>query len=189
MAGQRLQPGDALLLVDVQNDFCMGGSLPVPDGDAVVPVLNQWIAAARKKGVPVFASRDWHPVGHCSFRQHGGPWPTHCVQDTQGAEFHPELALPETAIRVSKGTAFNKDNYSAFDGTGLDEFMRRLNVHRVWIGGLAQDVCVLHTVLDARRAGFETHLIADGTRPVNPEQSGETLNEMRKAGAVIGGKA
>lgn len=185
MTEQRLQSGDALLLVDVQNDFCAGGSLPVPDGDAVVPVLNRWIVAAKETGVPIFASRDWHPVGHCSFRQHGGPWPTHCVQDTEGAAFHPELNLPETAIRVSKGTAFNKDNYSAFDGTGLDEFMRRLNIRRLWIGGLAQDVCVLHTVTDACKAGFEAHLIANATRPVYPQRSEETLAEMRHAGAVV----
>jgi len=180
-----LQRDDALLIVDVQNDFCPGGSLAVPGGDAVVPVLNRWIEAAREAGIPVFASRDWHPVDHISFRDRGGPWPVHCVQDTSGARFHPELALPEDTIRISKGAAFDRDAYSAFDGTGLAAYLRERGVRRLWIGGLAEDVCVLATVKDACAEDFDTHLIADATRAVDPDQSGVVRAEMREAGAVV----
>lgn len=181
----KLQSGDALLIVDVQKDFCAGGKLEVPKGDSVVPVLNEWIAAARDSDVPVIASRDWHPLEHCSFASQGGPWPEHCVQDSKGAEFHDDLALPEAAIRVSKGTAFDQDAYSAFDGTGLESFLRRRGVRRLWIGGLAEDVCVLQTVLDARRKGFETLLVPDATRPVDPAAHSRVEAEMRQAGAQI----
>lgn len=180
-----LENGDALLLVDVQYDFCPGGALEVPDGDRVIPVLNQWIEGALSAGVPIVASRDWHPVEHISFADQGGPWPDHCVQDTQGAQFHKGLRLPERAVRVSKGTAFDKDAYSAFDGTGLADYLKRHNVKRLWVGGLAEDVCVLETLKDAAQAGFETHLIADGTRPVQPDKEPATHQTMREAGVVL----
>lgn len=180
-----LQSGDALLIVDVQNDFCEAGSLPVPGGDTVVPEINRMIAGAVSAGIPVIASRDWHPVGHCSFEDQGGPWPVHCVQDTPGASFHPDLRLPDDAVRVSKGTAFDQDAYSAFDGTGLKSYLDRIGVKRLWVGGLAQDVCVLATVKDACANGFDTHLVTAATRPVFPDKHADTLDEMREAGAVI----
>ncbi len=116
---ETLRQGDALLIVDVQNDFCPGGALPIAKGDEVVPVLNRWIAAARAQGVPVYASRDWHPVGHPSFKEQGGQWPPHCQQDSEGARFHPDLELPADAVTVTKGVRFDQDQYSAFDQTGL----------------------------------------------------------------------
>lgn len=180
-----LQEGDALLIVDVQNDFCPGGALPIKQGDEVVPVLNEWIAAAQATGVPVYASRDWHPLEHPSFAPQGGPWPVHCVQDTAGAAFHPQLRLPEDAVIVTKGTRFDKDQYSAFDETGLAEALRRREVRRLWIGGLAQDVCVKATALDAARAGFEVHLILSATRPVTAEGGEEALEELRAAGVRV----
>lgn len=180
-----LQQGDALLIVDVQNDFCPGGALAVEDGDAVVPVLNHWIDAARKSEIPIIASRDWHPVDHVSFASQGGPWPVHCVQDTDGARFHPALELPDDAIRVSKGTAFDRDAYSAFDGTGLAGYLRQLGIKRLWTGGLALDVCVLATVRDACSEGFETHLVSAATRAVEPDRSQAVVNDMRQAGAVV----
>src|SRR5215471_2821532 len=137
-----LQPGDALLIVDVQNDFCPGGALPVPEGNAVVPVLNQWIAEAEARRAPVFASRDWHPKNHISFKQRGGPWPPHCVQGTPGAAFHPDLKLPQNVEIISKAENPDKDSYSAFGGTDLAARLKREGVHRVWIGGLTQDYCV-----------------------------------------------
>ncbi|GIW42155.1 MAG: nicotinamidase [Candidatus Binatia bacterium] len=180
-----MQRGDALLLVDVQNDFCPGGALPVEGGHEVVPVLNAWIQKARSAGVPVYASRDWHPRRHVSFRERGGPWPPHCIQDTPGAAFHPELELPPSVVVVSKGVRFDKDQYSAFDETGLESELRREGIRRLWVGGLAQDVCVRATVLDALRAGFEVHLLLAGTRPVDPEAGKKAVEEMKKAGAVI----
>lgn len=180
-----LQAGDALLIVDVQNDFCPGGALPVPEGDQVVPVLNRWISAAREAGIPIIASRDWHPVSHVSFLEQGGPWPAHCVQDTEGARFHPELALPQDTVLVSKGTAFDKDAYSAFDATGLGGFLSARGIRRLWIGGLAEDVCVLETVKDACALGFETHLISGATKPVEVENAEEILQDMRRSGAIL----
>jgi nicotinamidase/pyrazinamidase len=185
MTRPRLQPGDALVVVDVQNDFCPGGALPVAEGDQVVPVLNRWIESAREGGACVVASRDWHPPGHVSFRERGGPWSTHCVQGTRGAAFHPELRLPPDTRVVSKGTALDRDAYSAFAGTGLAEWLRGRGVGRVWVGGLAQDVCVRATVLDALKEGFEVHLVRDATRPVDPGRVRATIEELGAAGCMV----
>lgn len=179
-----LQPGDALLLVDVQIDFCPGGNLPIADGDQVVPVLNRWLAAAREKGIPVYASRDWHPSGHMSFAARGGQWPDHCLQDSAGAAFHPDLALPDDTVVISKGVRFDKDQYSAFDETGLAERLRQDGVSRVWVGGLALDVCVEATALGGREAGFDIHVIAAATRPITKEGGEKALAAMRAAGVT-----
>ncbi|MGQ9424791.1 isochorismatase family protein [Gilvimarinus sp. F26214L] len=179
-----LDTGDALLLVDVQNDFCPGGALPIEHGDEVVPVLNRWIEAALRKQVPIYASRDWHPLQHPSFVEQGGPWPPHCVQDSTGARFHPGLHLPGSAIKVSKGTRFDRDQNSALDETGLAEQLRRNGIRRLWVGGLAEDVGVQATVLDARREGFDVVVIEDGTRPVTAAGHKQAAKAMRKAGAA-----
>ncbi|HVS76430.1 MAG TPA: isochorismatase family protein [Steroidobacteraceae bacterium] len=175
--------GDALLIVDVQNDFCPGGALPIEQGDQVIPVLNEWIAAAVSVRIPVYASRDWHPRGHVSFRESGGPWPAHCLQDTDGARFGSDLRLPEDTVKVTKGVRFDHDQNSAFDETGLAAHLRSRGIRRLWIGGLAQDVCVLATVLDARAAGFEVTLIRDATRGVTPAGCAAADERMREAGA------
>ena len=176
------EPGDALLLVDVQIDFCPGGALPIAEGDTVVPVLNRWIAAAADARVPVYASRDWHPRGHLSFTDSGGEWPAHCLQDSEGARFHPHLQLPDSTVIVTKGMRSDRDQYSAFDETGLAAALKTRGVTRVWVGGLAQDVCVRATALDARRLGFDTIVIRDGTRAVT-SAGGERANaEMSDAG-------
>jgi nicotinamidase/pyrazinamidase len=187
MAGIReaLQPGDALIVVDVQNDFCPGGALPIEGGHEVVPVLNRWMAAASERQIPVYASRDWHPPGHVSFKEQGGPWPPHCIQESEGARFHPQLALPHYTVKITKGTRFDKDQYSVFDQTGLGSELRRKGIGRLWVGGLAEDVCVLATVLDARKEGFEVVVIADATRPVTPEGGEAAHRKMRRSGARI----
>jgi nicotinamidase/pyrazinamidase len=182
-----LESADALLIVDVQNDFCPGGALPIAEGDAVVPVLNAWSAAADARGLPIYASRDWHPSTHPSFAPQGGPWPVHCVQDTSGAAFHPRLELPGTVVVVSKGTRFDKDQYSAFEDTGLAQELRRRGIRRVWIGGLAEDVCVKATAVDAAKAGFDTHVIKAATRPVTAEGAAEARREMHAAGVHLEG--
>lgn len=182
-----LAPGDALIIVDVQNDFCPGGALPIENGNAVVPILNRWIAAAVNRNVPVYASRDWHPAGHVSFRQSGGPWPPHCLQDSEGARFHPDLKLPDSTVIVTKGVRFDRDQNSAFDQTGLARHLRKAGIKRLWIGGLAEDVCVLATVLDARRKGFEVILIREATRPVTPRGGKEARRKMQEAGAAVTG--
>lgn len=176
---------DALIVVDVQNDFCPGGALAVADGDAVVPVLNRAIESAQQAGVPVVASRDWHPERHCSFQPQGGPWPPHCIQETEGAEFQPDLVLPDEAHLVSKGTFEAEDQYSALDGTGLGDWLRHQGVRRLWVGGLAQDVCVRATVLDALKEGFAVKLMREATRPVDAEGGRRALDEMLEAGAEL----
>ncbi len=178
-----LQPGDALIIVDVQNDFCPGGALPIENGDNVVPVLNRWIAAAIARRVPIYASRDWHPVGHISFAQQGGPWPPHCIQDSDGAHFHPELQLPDSAIKITKGVRFDQDQNSVFDQTGLADQLRLTGIKRLWVGGLAEDVCVLATVLDARRCGFDVVVIENATKPVSASGREQACRQMNAAGA------
>jgi len=185
MAKLRMEDGDALLVVDVQNDFCPGGALAVAEGDQVISPLNRLIKAARAEGRPIVASRDWHPPGHISFAERGGPWPPHCVQQSHGAAFHPDLELPEDAKVVSKGQSPEKDDYSAFQGTGLDSYLKARGVRRLWVGGLAQDVCVRATVLDALEEGFEVHLFRDATRPVNAEDPDAAMDEMLQAGAFV----
>jgi nicotinamidase/pyrazinamidase len=178
--------GTALLIVDVQRDFLPGGALAVPAGDGVVPVLNRYIEAARRRGMRVFASRDWHPPAHCSFRAQGGPWPPHCIAGSSGAGFAPDLALPADVVIVSKATHEESDAYSAFAGTDLAARLRALGVRRLLVGGLATDYCVLRTVLDALAAGFEVRLLDDAIRAVNLRAGdGErAVREMREAGAV-----
>lgn len=178
-------PHDALLVVDLQNDFCEGGALAVTGGAALVPGINAEIAAARRGGALVVASRDWHPVDHVSFEHRGGPWPVHCVQDTEGAAFHPDLALPEGTIRVSKATAFDRDAYSAFDDTGLAGYLKEKGVERVVVCGLALDVCVRATVLEARQAGFTTLLLENLSAAVDAQAGEACRREFEAAGIEV----
>ena len=183
--GLRIGKGDALIIVDVQRDFCPGGALPVPEGDRVVPVLNEYIRRFREAGAYIYATRDWHPPNHKSFREYGGIWPVHCVQGSVGAEFHPDLKLPEDVIVISKATDPDREAYSGFEGTNLLEDLRGRGVRRVFIGGLATDYCVRSTVLDALRYGFETYLLVDAIRGVdlNPGDSERAIREMVDGGA------
>lgn len=181
------QPGDALLIVDVQNDFLPGGSLAVAEGDQVVGALNDYISIFSRQGLPIYATRDWHTPDHCSFKAQGGPWPSHCVAGSPGAEFAPGLRLPAESVTViSKGTRRDKDAYSGFEGTDLAERLRSAGVRRLFIGGLATDYCVLNTVRDALREGFAVHLLLDAIRAVNvqPDDGAKAITEMRRQGAV-----
>jgi nicotinamidase/pyrazinamidase len=179
--------GDALILVDLQNDFLPGGALAVPEGDAVIPVLNRWIARFREAGLPIFATRDWHPPNHCSFVGQGGPWPSHCVAETPGAELSRELDLPHGVPVISKAMRPEKEAYSDFEDTDFAEQLRGLGVKRVLVGGLATDYCVRATVLGALEQGFEAILLLDGVRPVevSPGDGDRAISEMVAAGAEI----
>ena len=181
----RLQAGDALIAVDVQNDFLPGGSLAVPGGHAVVPVLNRYLAAFAARALPVFATRDWHPVGHCSFKTQGGTWPSHCVAATPGAEFAGGLALTPAVTIISKATTREADSYSGFGGTDLAARLRAAGARRLFIGGLATDYCVLNTVKDAIGEGFEVLLLADAIRAVDlrPGDGARAQLEMQRLGA------
>jgi nicotinamidase/pyrazinamidase len=181
----------ALIVVDVQNDFCPGGSLAVADGDAVVPPLNRLINEFLGRGEPVFKTRDWHPAKTKHFAAYGGTWPVHCVQNTSGAEFHQDLIDDPRITIVSKGIDESADGYSGFDGTNLTQILREQGVEEVWVGGLATDYCVKHTVLDGLREGFAVRALADAMRPVNlnPHDGEQAIEEMRNAGAEIVGTA
>ena len=180
----------ALLVVDVQNDFCPGGALAVPEGDKIVPILNQHINLFSKNKFPIFASRDWHPGVTKHFKQFGGLWPVHCVQGTNGAQFHPALQLPNSARILSKGMDSKKDSYSAFQA--LDEndqtfsdVLKDLHIQELFVGGLATDYCVKSSVLDALKFGFRTYLLTDAIKGVNLKKhdSKSAIQEMVAAGA------
>ena len=181
----------ALIVVDVQNDFCPGGSLAVAQGDEVVAPLNKLIKEFLDRGEPVYKTRDWHPAQTKHFAVYGGTWPIHCVQDTAGAEFHADLLDDPRITVISKGIDESADGYSGFDGTNLGELLRDEGVKEVWVGGLATDYCVKETVLDAVRQGFEVKALADAMRPVNlkPDDGAKAVEEMREAGAEILGNA
>jgi len=183
---------DALVIVDLQNDFCPGGALGVSGGDQIIPVLNRLIAEFDRAGSPVIATRDWHPPRTAHFNTQGGQWPPHCIQGTHGAEFHHDLALGENAVVVSKGAQENADSYSAFEavdaeGVPLPELLRDRGVTRLLIGGLATDYCVKHTALDALREGFEVIVLEDAVRGVNlqPGDARQALAELKRAGAEV----
>lgn len=182
----RLAVGDALIVVDVQNDFLPGGSLAMPGGDEVIPALNRYIALFNSRGLPVFATRDWHPPDHCSFLQQGGMWPPHCVAGTAGAAFPATLKLPDGAQTVSKADTRIKDAYSGFEGTSFHMLLQSAGIRRVFVGGLATDYCVLNTVKDALRYGYVTFVAEDAVRAVDvqPGDGARALEEMRRLGAV-----
>jgi nicotinamidase/pyrazinamidase len=174
---------DALIVVDVQNDFCPGGALAVPDGDAVVAEVNR---LAREADF-VVATRDWHPADHGSFAERGGTWPPHCVQGTPGAELHPGVERAEIDLVVDKGHDPQTEGYSAFEATGLEEVLRERGARDLHVAGLALDYCVRATALDAARAGFDVTLHAHATRPVDvePGDGQRAVDELRAAGVRI----
>lgn len=185
-----MQAKDALLIIDVQNDFCSGGSLPVPEGDKVVPVLNRYIQRFEAASMPIFATRDWHPEKTSHFKAFGGLWPPHCIQGTKGAEFRPDLALPQDVVIVSAGMGPDEDGYSGFvgrddQGVRLPDLLRQRGVERIFVGGLATDYCVKHTVLDGLKEGFKVVLLEDAIRGVDvqPGDSERAIEDMIRAGA------
>jgi nicotinamidase/pyrazinamidase len=183
---------DALIVVDVQNDFCPGGTLAVKGGDQVVLVLNRYIDQFTKAGSPIFATRDWHPEKTSHFISGGGPWPPHCIQGSWGARFHPDLKLSPATVMVSAGMGSDEDGYSGFlgrdeSGARLADLLRQRGVERIFVGGLATDYCVKHTVLDGLKEGFKVVLLADSVRGVNLKagDSERAIEEMLHAGAEV----
>ncbi len=178
----------ALIIIDVQIDFCPGGTLAVPEGDAVVKVLNAYLKLFTKKNKPVFASRDWHPKKTRHFKEFGGIWPEHCVQRTKGARFHPGLFLPKHTRIVSKGMDSGSDGYSAFEAfdnrkKALGQLLDELRISELYIAGLATDYCVKETVLEALERGFKVKLLVDACRGVDAADSHKAIEDMREAGA------
>ena len=174
---------DALIIVDVQNDFCPGGALAVPGGDEVVPVINRllehdWLSVA---------TMDWHPAEHSSFEPHGGPWPPHCVQGTAGAELHPQLDATKIQLVITKGSHPEQEAYSGFHGTELAKILRDKGVKRVVVCGIATDYCVRATANDAIQEGFEVLVLEDVIRgvEVNPGDCRRAIEELHQAGAKV----
>jgi nicotinamidase/pyrazinamidase len=187
-----MQGSDALVLIDVQNDFCPGGALPVAQGDQVVPPLNRYIEKFTQEKLPIFATRDWHPEKTKHFKAYGGLWPPHCIQGTKGAEFRADLALPKDAVIVSAGMAPDEEGYSGFEGRderglGLADLLHAAGVKRIFVGGLATDYCVKHTVLDGLKHGFAVTLLRDSVRGVElaAGDSMRAVEEMVGAGAPM----
>jgi nicotinamidase/pyrazinamidase len=195
---------DALIVVDVQNDFCAGGPLAVPEGDAVIPVIHR--IAPRFEHIVL--TQDWHPQGHCSFAsswpgkkplevvEHAGGeqrlWPDHCAQGTRGAELHPTLALPQAELILRKGFRREIDSYSAFfendhtTPTGLAGYCQERGLERMFFAGLAYDFCVGFSALDARRCGFEAVVIRDACRGIDVEESVARMDaELERAGVWV----
>lgn len=183
-----IETDSGLLVVDMQNCFLPGGSLAVAEGDEVIPVINRYAALFAEEGRPVFASRDWHPQETIHFQK----WPVHCVQETEGAEFHPDLHLPPDVTVVSKGMDPQQDAYSAFQaiderGRLLGDVLRERGVRRLYVCGLALDYCVRYSALDAVRAGMEVTLLVDATRAVNVElhDAEKAIEDLVRAGVRL----
>lgn len=182
----------ALIVIDIQNDFCSKGALPVKDGDAVVPVLNRYIELFEAAGKSVFATRDWHPEKTKHFKKYGGKWPVHCVQGTIGAEFHKDLKLPEDAIIISTGDSPDDEGYSGIQGRDhsgrlLSQALKDSGISHIFVGGLATDYCVKETVLDGLREGFKVTVLEDAVKGVDVQKgdSERALKEMREKGAKM----
>ncbi|MEJ5315467.1 MAG: nicotinamidase [Tenuifilum sp.] len=177
----------ALIVVDVQNDFCPGGALAVTDGDKVVDPINELSKQFEADGLPIIFTRDWHPANHLSFKENGGIWPPHCIAGTPGAAFHPNLYFPSVAFLVSKATEPDMEAYSGFQGTGLASWLRQIDVDELVVAGLATDYCVKNTVIDAIKLGFKVTLALNAIKAVNVNPiDGETaINEMKSLGVQI----
>ncbi len=180
----------ALLIVDVQNDFCPGGALSVPEGDKIIPALNKYIKIFAKKKLPIFASRDWHPIRTKHFKDFGGVWPVHCLQNSRGAAFHSKLKLPKEAIQLYKGMDSQIDSYSAFQaedisGVSFLKLLHMLGIKELYIGGLATDYCVKFSALDALKHKFKVKLLIDAIKGVDlkADDSEKAIKEMIKKGA------
>ncbi len=175
----------ALIVVDMQNDFCEGGALPVKGCSEIAPRIGELVRRFTDAGLRIYASRDWHPPNHMSFKERGGPWPPHCVRGTKGAEFHPATGLPGKAVIISKATEPDKEAYSAFDGTELHYLLSKAGIRRVFVVGVATDYCVRATVLDALALGYEAVVLVDLVRGVTEEGAERALKEMLREGAVL----
>jgi nicotinamidase/pyrazinamidase len=181
-----LTPHDALLVADIQNDFLPGGALGIPGADAVLPVLQAYLRRFEAEGLPIFLTRDWHPPRHCSFREQGGPWPPHCVAGTPGSLAPADFYAPAPAVLLYKAIDVDREAYSAFQDTALHRHLQALGVRRLFIGGLATDYCVLNSVKDARRLGYDVHLLMDGIKAVEVRlgDGRRAEEEMLRLGAV-----
>lgn len=181
-----LKPGDALLVADFQNDFLPGGALAISGGHEIIQTLHNYLYRFHSEHLPIYLTRDWHPLNHCSFHQQGGPWPMHCIAGSVGSLPPPTFEVPASAVVIYKAIDADREAYSAFQDTTLHRHLLAMRVHRLFIGGLATDYCVLNTVKDARQLGYGVCLLMDGIKAVNlrPEDGRDAEQEMISLGAV-----
>ncbi len=179
--------GSALIVVDMQNDFLPGGKLEVPNSDTIIPIINEYIKIFEKKGLPVVFTRDWHPENHISFKENGGIWPKHCVQNTEGAQIHKDIYIPNNSIIINKAFQSDMEAYSGFQNTDLDQKLKEMNVKNLFVCGVATDYCVLNTVLDALKLNYKVYLLIDAIKgvDVNPNDSEEAIKKMISNGAEL----
>ncbi|MDD4954868.1 MAG: isochorismatase family protein [Candidatus Omnitrophica bacterium] len=180
----------ALLVNDVQNDFCPGGSLAVSACTEIIAPLNRYIKLFSSNGFVVFVSRDWHPKKTKHFKAFGGKWPAHCVQQTKGAKFYPGLKLGKNVFLLSKGMDPGKDSYSAFDafdanGRSFLKILNKLRVKELYLGGLATDYCIKQTAIDAINNNFKVYLLIDAIRGINPFDSEMAVKSVMSKGAKL----
>jgi len=182
----KLTARDALIVVDMQKDFMPGGALPVPEGDKIIPRINEYVKLFEKRGLPVFYTRDWHPENHISFKGHGGVWPPHCVQGTEGAKFHEDLYIPaDNKFIISKGTSQEFDAYSGFQGTVLNDLLKERGIRRIFVCGVATDYCVKNTTIGGINLGYQAFVLEDAIKgvDVNPGDVERAVEEMMEKGA------
>ena len=185
MAIVKIRSVDALIIVDMQNDFMPSGALPIENAHTIIPIINKYIKLFKDLGGTIVATRDWHPPNHISFNIRGGPWPPHCIQNTKGAEFHPFLELPSNTIVVSKATNEDKEAYSGFDSTELDSVLKARKIKRVFICGVATEYCVKATAIDAINLGYQTFILIDAIKGVNKIDSERVINELLSYGIIM----
>ena len=178
-----MQTKKALLVVDIQNDFCPGGALGVRKGDQIIPTVNKYVDLFLKNQFPVFVSRDWHPENSKHFKESGGPWPAHCVKNTKGAEFHPDFQVPDDAIILSKGTDPDMDGYSVFDAHDLEnkpfiDLLKKMGIDELYIAGIATDYCVRMTSLDAFKNSYKVNVLTDAIKGVDEQDSKHAIDEI-----------
>ena len=179
---ENLTPHDALIITDIQNDFLPGGTLGIPDAQEIIPVLLTYIERFHTHRLSIFLTRDWHPPTHCSFHDQGGPWPPHCVAGTSGSLPPPSFDAPASAVIIYKAIDPDQEAYSAFQHTDLNRHLHALGIRRLFIGGLATDYCVLHTVKDAMALGYTVRLLIDGIKAVNAQPNDGHLAEQTMFG-------
>ncbi|MEM1693387.1 MAG: nicotinamidase [Ignisphaera sp.] len=187
MAKIKILPIDALTIVDMQNDFMPGGALPVPNALTIIPAINRYIEMFKRAKAVIVATRDWHPPNHISFNTRGGPWPPHCIQNTWGAQFHPDIGLPRDSIVISKAFREDREAYSGFKETELDEILKSRGVKRLFIAGVATEYCVKATAEDGVRLGYQVFLLSDAIKGIDRPEGSEAkaIEELLDKGVVV----
>jgi len=180
-----MMDNSALIVVDMQNDFMDGGVLAVPGSKSIVPTINLYMEVFHNRSLPIYATRDWHPQNHISFRERGGPWPPHCIMFTEGASFFNKLKFPKETEVISKAMKPDEEAYSGFQGTDLAIRLKKRGISNIFISGVATEYCVLSTAMDGIKNGFRVHLLQDAVRGIKDRDVSSAMQRMKDAGVII----